>query len=704
MHIKYNYKWYVLILLMLVFVFLQWHTPQQGLAASDINLVIDGENITTLPSPVIENSRTLVPIRFVSEKLGAQVEWNNQNRTVLITKNNRSVLLRIDSHLIEYNTKNEKTFNLSDIAPKIIDSHTFVPLRLVSNALSVAVRWEDSSRTIYVNSSEYANITPFFHMKLQSIEPGQMISSMTELQSSFTDSIPDHASEIRYLLLDPDTGRGTVVSRGSTITGKYYWLPDLQENGEKVIVSAVYDSKGTFLSGDAALVQVSVIPEITLSGIEQGEKVKDTVSLNAYSNFIASYIKYEITNHDNNNVFISKESDPQGVYKWTPTLEYNGNVSIKAIAYDRSGQAYESQPITIKVNAPRKLELKGVKSNSTIEKAVTLSCSQNFQVSQTEYILKDAATGEEIILSQSLNSSYEWFPGTELTGSKELYARVRDTSGNTYTSNPIPINLAGTPKMVLEGIGPEQVITGSVKLKSSVNTTLNSIQYTLTNSETGAKKIIAEGSGSLDEYTWVPVKDDEGRCRIQAEGILPSGNKVFSKVIPVSVYLGTTYSSKPVIEKDQFLGLVSGLARQSWQKSGMSAALQVAQAILETGWGQSVPVDKYSGTFSYNLFGIKGTGPSGSVVSNTWEEYSGQAFRVDANFRAYGSVNESWADHKKLLLTLNRYEPFRAVMHDSTQGAWALRRCGYATDSKYPLKLIDIINTYDLKKLDEVGI
>lgn len=177
-----------------------------------------------------------------------------------------------------------------------------------------------------------------------------------------------------------------------------------------------------------------------------------------------------------------------------------------------------------------------------------------------------------------------------------------------------------------------------------------------------------------------------------------------SEGVPFRVYLGELYAARPVVEKDKFLDLAAGLASQSWQKTGMSAALQTAQAILETGWGQSVPVDKYTGKFSFNLFGIKGTGPAGSVISNTWEEYNGQTYRVDANFRAYNSIEESWADHKELLLTASRYEPFRAVMHDSTQGAWALKRAGYATDSKYPLKLMDIIRRYDLQKLDEVKI
>ena len=47
---------------------------------------------------------------------------------------------------------------------------------------------------------------------------------------------------------------------------------------------------------------------------------------------------------------------------------------------------------------------------------------------------------------------------------------------------------------------------------------------------------------------------------------------------------------------------------------------------------------------------------------------------------------------------------FRDVMHDSTQGAWALRRAGYATDPQYPIKLMKLIKQHNLHKLDEISI
>ncbi len=698
-----SYKFPLLVLLLLVIFLIPWRIPMsQGLASSEIKLVIDGRDIVVTPLPVIRNNRTLVPIRFISEELGAEVKWDGEARTVHIKKDNRSVQLRIDSHLVKYEAGRE-TFDLSDVAPIIIEDRTFVPVRLVSNALGVAVNWDGETKTVYVDSEQTSDIEPFFDITVSTVTEGQTITGLTELESSFLGVVPQGAAEIRYLLLDPDTGKGSVVARGSEMEKKYYWLPDLKESGQRVLVSAVYNSEGALISGDAVSVNVEVTPKAILSGLTEGQLINDTVSLQADLNFAAPYVKYEITNKNTGKVFVTDEFDPQGGYNWTPMMEDNGNVSIRAIAYDHSGQAYTGQAISVKVDVPRKLQLRGISANSTIEKPVTLSVFRNFQVSQTEYVMKDVQTGNEEVLAQVGYTSYRWFPGIEQSGDKELYVRVKDTSGITHVSKSIGVTLTGKPQLILEGVGPNQVVTDSVKLKSSSNTHLNSVKYILIDSK-GNKKVIASGTDPRTEYTWETVKGDEGNCRILAEGTLSNGTKVFSEEVSVKVYLGKIYSSKPVIEKEKFLDLASGLAGESNEKYGMSAALQTAQAILETGWGQSVPVDKYSGNFSYNLFGIKGSGPSGSVISNTWEEYNGQVFRVDAEFRAYDNVNESWADHKKLLLTASRYEPFRNVMHDSTQGAWALRRCGYATDSRYPLKLINIINTYGLEKLDEVTI
>ena len=130
-----------------------------------------------------------------------------------------------------------------------------------------------------------------------------------------------------------------------------------------------------------------------------------------------------------------------------------------------------------------------------------------------------------------------------------------------------------------------------------------------------------------------------GEWTLQAEGLY-NGKKIVSEEIPFRVYLGQIHGPQPIVEKSLYLDFASNLAKNSFNQTGMSAALQTAQSILETGWGQSGPVDKYTGLKSNNLFGIKGVGPAGSVTSTTWEVYNGVRYTVDADFRAYDSPQQ----------------------------------------------------------------
>jgi hypothetical protein len=586
------------------------------------------------------------------------------------------------------------------VTPQITGDRTFVPIRLISNALGVKIEWDNDKRTVYIDSSESSEVTKFFDVEISSVKPGQTITGTTELYTKINNEIPKGAKEIKYLLLDRDTAKGFVIAGGSNINTPYEWVPAMEDNGQKVLVSAFYDAQGNFLAGDSIPVTVKINPQIELKGIREGQLITaHSVPLSTKLNFSASYVKYEMINPDNGAVYLSPGVDPEQSFTMIPVMEDNGNMSVRVIAYDTKGNAYKGEYVNIGIDVDRYLYLGGVKHGQTIDGSVTLLAQRNFNVTDTEYIMVDNSTGEETLLFKSGYGSYSWFPGPEDAGSKDLYVRVKDTAGNTHVSSRVTVNVIGTPKLMLQGVGPGQVLTQAADLNIKTNVKLDSIKYILTNVRTGNEIIISEKSTGVI----IPEKGDDGTWTIRAQGTY-GGRTIKSEEVKFTIYTGQLYSAKPVIEKDKYLDLVSGLAVNTRKTTGMSAALQVAQAILETGWGQSVPVDKYDGKFSYNLFGIKGEGTKGSVTSNTWEEYNGVAFRIDAEFRAYNNEKESWQDHKDLLLLRERYAPFREVMYDSTKGAWALKRCGYATDSQYAIKLIDIIERYDLKELDEVTI
>ncbi len=678
--------------------------------SADIHLVIDGRDIDPSVTPMIVNGRTIVPVRLIAEELGADVAWDGESRTVMIQKGDRAIRLRIDSRLIEHSINGSPKFYLSDVAPKIYFDRTFVPIRLISNALGVGIGWDDPSRTVTISSGINAELEPFFDMKINSVQNGSTIYGKTILKSTAPAIIPLNADRLDYVLIDPSTGKGVVVARGTDFASSYEWMPSMRDRGQRVLIAALYDHNGTFLCGDAVSVNMSIMPEVYLSGLKQDQIIDDAIDLVPDPNFSAAYVKYQFTNIASGNSMLTKEQDPKGKYRWDPGVEYNGAVAVKIIAYDEEDRAYESQTINVNVQVPHKIELKGVTKNQRIESPVTLIVARNFDVLEMAYILRDVKTGMATILQRSGYGNCFWFPGPDSAGEKEVLARVKSTEGVFYTSDAVPVTVVGTPKIILRGVGPGQIITRSTDPKYAVNLSvvsnveLQRVKYSITNIENGGQKVLKDMNEGTFAFSYTPDLEDSGQWQISATGTYGTGLVLNTEKVPVTIFTGKTYGPRPIIEKELFLALASSLSREDWMRSGMSAALQTAQSILETGWGQSVPVDKYNGRFSYNLFGIKGFGPAGSVISNTWEEYNGVSYRTDASFRAYNNVAESWEDHNKLLMTRERYADYREVMFDSTMGAWALKRAGYATDSQYPVKLIRIIRQYDLVALDQIAI
>lgn len=129
-------------------------------------------------------------------------------------------------------------------------------------------------------------------------------------------------------------------------------------------------------------------------------------------------------------------------------------------------------------------------------------------------------------------------------------------------------------------------------------------------------------------------------------------------------------------------------------------SVKMAQACLETGYGASFIGE------ANNLFGIKAAGEhtpywkGDHVSSATFEIVSGSQITIYAKFRKYRSVTDCIRDHSYLLTSLDRYKPVLAAKTAEDQ-AKALQSCGYATAVNYANTLIDIINKYDLKKLDK---
>lgn len=152
-------------------------------------------------------------------------------------------------------------------------------------------------------------------------------------------------------------------------------------------------------------------------------------------------------------------------------------------------------------------------------------------------------------------------------------------------------------------------------------------------------------------------------------------------------------------DSKDFLAKLALPAQVASEQSGIPHHLILAQAALESGWGQR-QIRRENGEPSYNLFGVKASGNwKGPVTEITTTEYeNGEAKKVKAKFRVYGSYLEALSDYVGLLTRNPRYA---AVTNASTaeQGALALQNAGYATDPQYARKLTNMIQ--QLKSLSD---
>ncbi len=138
-----------------------------------------------------------------------------------------------------------------------------------------------------------------------------------------------------------------------------------------------------------------------------------------------------------------------------------------------------------------------------------------------------------------------------------------------------------------------------------------------------------------------------------------------------------------------YIDRYKGIAIEEMNKYGIPASIKLAQALLESGNGNS-----YLATQANNHFGIKCGGSWSGKSVNRPDDTNNDCFRV------YNDPEQSFRDHSQFLLR-KRYENLFTLKKDDYKG-WAkgLKAAGYATNPRYPELLIDLIERYDLHQYD----
>jgi flagellar protein FlgJ len=147
-----------------------------------------------------------------------------------------------------------------------------------------------------------------------------------------------------------------------------------------------------------------------------------------------------------------------------------------------------------------------------------------------------------------------------------------------------------------------------------------------------------------------------------------------------------------------FVQRVLPTIRQAAAALGVNPLGLLAQAALESGWGQRMPRTA-DGTSSLNLFGVKaGSDWSGArAVAETVEVNAGVAQQSRTAFRAYGSIEESVGDFARLLSSSPRYREAMAAGGSAEAYVQRIAKAGYATDPEYANKLNEVLNSGTLR-------
>lgn len=149
-----------------------------------------------------------------------------------------------------------------------------------------------------------------------------------------------------------------------------------------------------------------------------------------------------------------------------------------------------------------------------------------------------------------------------------------------------------------------------------------------------------------------------------------------------------------------FIKSIAPLAQANQKKYGVPASVSMAQAILESGWGKSSLTKKGNA-----FFGIKCSAKSkyanGCMNTRTREVYNGKDAYIQAGFRTYPKVQNSFYDHGLFLRSNGRYSKAFKYQKSPNKFIREVHKAGYATDPNYTKLIVSIMKSNNLYKYDK---
>lgn len=118
--------------------------------SAEIRVMVNSSPVTFDSPPIIEEGRTLVPMRFIFEALGASVSWDAETETAVGVRGNTTVSVPIGQTTAFINEEAKPL----DVPAKIVEGRTLVPARFVAESFGCDVRWQQKTETVWITEGE----------------------------------------------------------------------------------------------------------------------------------------------------------------------------------------------------------------------------------------------------------------------------------------------------------------------------------------------------------------------------------------------------------------------------------------------------------------------------------------------------------------------------------------------------------------------
>lgn len=225
--------------------------PTSSYANRNVRLFMYGDFLRCDVPPIIDNNRVLVPLRIISENMGGNVQWIPSEQKIrikvfsLATRDDQFIELKINSKKVNVRNSIENKVYTMDVAPKIVNSRTMVPIRFISELMKEIVEWDDENSTVAIGNTyrplhdkktitlkkgaKTCNVKSFMFGKSRMISVKDFTKAMgwTYAVDSFNYNFGSNG--IGLILTEPSTGKKiTFHGRGIQVDGIY-----LQPEGEE---------------------------------------------------------------------------------------------------------------------------------------------------------------------------------------------------------------------------------------------------------------------------------------------------------------------------------------------------------------------------------------------------------------------------------------------------------------------------------------